>query len=811
MKFDIRRRITTYIVSASSSCLYNFQVKQRLKACFPQWSLQYAFHKARSRILNTGRVSAVPVQPNDSNFESKNDPFLLHVIIAEQSLFQSKRASYRLQSFLQTQLTEVDELVCGLFDRKRVGGVTNHLYVISRNADGLLLSTEVFIRILSEVSNAQFELFQSLSRRPYDHRQKQAHTFSYNRICRRAFENSQSVLQRLQEDLQIHKLRLKSYHSRKAEAMNFVFNLVTQRDAQTNTAIAAETKKDSRSMKTIAALTMVFLPGTFVSSLFGMSFFQTDAALAGVGSWWWLYFVLAIPLTAITFGLWYKWEDLKCFDWNISKFMPSHPFWQRKKSLQKDEEFGEKTALVRDSIHAPSTSCSTSGFSFTSKSTKLLPVPTAAQLRIQQEGQDPQQLSFISLLENQPLFERTQQDLDDAHIQSSVETEVHLDPSFQDFSAQNASPAASPVQPLMHARQLESQTSLEAQPPTSRAASLMEQDRTSHYSQPPAEYSYRTESYRSPHLQKLHTETQLEQPPSSSDRWQPVINMHRSKPRVPPCGHGCSGHPLSCPAASASASASASRVGYHNSGILHQRVHPLSRVAEQEEYDRSIRTSAPLHHSYSGPSSMRPAFIPERRFSENQPYHPSSYQQSLQGLHRSGQSRTQSHPFRPSSTQPGDQPPPEIITAEYFEPDDDQIQETPKPHGPTVEDEVEYPEPPAGTSSIPDEFDEAVLANSVSTFDKSRRLDELPVLNRDINTHRNSLPDVLVHTQQSELEDYSWGKEFEQRLFSEDKLGDLPLDCSGCVETDGGVALEGEAATLGKEANDDGLPDLESR
>jgi hypothetical protein len=46
---------------------------------------------------------------------------------------------------------------------------------------------------------------------------------------------------------------------------------VTQQDAATSTTIAREAREDGTSMKIIAALTMVFLPGTFLSSVFGMT------------------------------------------------------------------------------------------------------------------------------------------------------------------------------------------------------------------------------------------------------------------------------------------------------------------------------------------------------------------------------------------------------------------------------------------------------------------------------------------------------------------------------------------------------------
>lgn len=48
-----------------------------------------------------------------------------------------------------------------------------------------------------------------------------------------------------------------------------VFNLVTQQDAATSATEARKAKADGNSMKVIAALTMVFFPGTFLSSVSG--------------------------------------------------------------------------------------------------------------------------------------------------------------------------------------------------------------------------------------------------------------------------------------------------------------------------------------------------------------------------------------------------------------------------------------------------------------------------------------------------------------------------------------------------------------
>lgn len=60
-------------------------------------------------------------------------------------------------------------------------------------------------------------------------------------------------------------------------------------------------------MKTIAALTMVFLPGTFISSIFGLKFVG-DAQ-------WWLYIAITLPMTAVVAMTWWFWTSYPVVAW----------------------------------------------------------------------------------------------------------------------------------------------------------------------------------------------------------------------------------------------------------------------------------------------------------------------------------------------------------------------------------------------------------------------------------------------------------------------------------------------------------------
>jgi hypothetical protein len=60
-------------------------------------------------------------------------------------------------------------------------------------------------------------------------------------------------------------------------------------------------------MRIIAAVTLVFLPGTFTATLFGTMFFSfSNKSTSRVVSWWiWLYFVVTVVLTLTVLIGWY--------------------------------------------------------------------------------------------------------------------------------------------------------------------------------------------------------------------------------------------------------------------------------------------------------------------------------------------------------------------------------------------------------------------------------------------------------------------------------------------------------------------------
>ncbi|KAK5043569.1 hypothetical protein LTR84_011429 [Exophiala bonariae] len=90
---------------------------------------------------------------------------------------------------------------------------------------------------------------------------------------------------------------------------------ITATDTLTMIRLAQNSQSDSSTMKAITVLTMVFLPATFVCSLFGMGFFDFETSpnesKLRIADQFWIYFVVTIPLTVVVLGTcaaWLKWS-----------------------------------------------------------------------------------------------------------------------------------------------------------------------------------------------------------------------------------------------------------------------------------------------------------------------------------------------------------------------------------------------------------------------------------------------------------------------------------------------------------------------
>ncbi|WPG97702.1 Notoamide biosynthesis cluster protein M' [Acrodontium crateriforme] len=99
-------------------------------------------------------------------------------------------------------------------------------------------------------------------------------------------------------------LRLKSLENRMANIISLSFNLVTQQDSRVM-------RNDSRAMKTIAIMTLLFLPATAVASVFSSPFFDIDfgsgARSIEVARCFWIFWAVVVPTTLLIVIAWVGW------------------------------------------------------------------------------------------------------------------------------------------------------------------------------------------------------------------------------------------------------------------------------------------------------------------------------------------------------------------------------------------------------------------------------------------------------------------------------------------------------------------------
>ena len=82
-----------------------------------------------------------------------------------------------------------------------------------------------------------------------------------------------------------------------------LFALLTHEDAEASVNLARESKRDSSSMKTIAVVTMAFLPGTFYAALFALPSLRWNEEQV-VGDNFWVYWAFTLPSTLLVFIMW---------------------------------------------------------------------------------------------------------------------------------------------------------------------------------------------------------------------------------------------------------------------------------------------------------------------------------------------------------------------------------------------------------------------------------------------------------------------------------------------------------------------------
>lgn len=268
MRHDITRILTTYIISHKE---FDTSVN------------------ALKSILNTA-LRAASATHKPAVF--MDDPFDIHTILSTLSFEASKFHVKRFQRFMWAQVNKVDDHLAGLetSDRAKLGDLTKQLQIISQNADSHIGNADVAIITATAVQDAHSRLIPLLLR---------SSPFIHQRV-----EDSISYLI---SSMQKQKIWFLNYKQRKDSTMSLVYNLVTQQDAANNIQIAHSMKQDSTSMNAIAALTMVFLPGTFTATAVQAGVFGMETQKRA----WLIWVTTTVPLTLAVIISWWLYQRTK--------------------------------------------------------------------------------------------------------------------------------------------------------------------------------------------------------------------------------------------------------------------------------------------------------------------------------------------------------------------------------------------------------------------------------------------------------------------------------------------------------------------
>ena len=113
-----------------------------------------------------------------------------------------------------------------------------------------------------------------------------------------------------------------SLKDRVSSQIQQLYSIVAQTDNRLSARIAVTSGRDSTAMKTLAFITAVFLPGTYIATLFSITMFdwypsngtnsspssaETSSHQGEISPKFWIYWAITVPLTIAVIAIWRVW------------------------------------------------------------------------------------------------------------------------------------------------------------------------------------------------------------------------------------------------------------------------------------------------------------------------------------------------------------------------------------------------------------------------------------------------------------------------------------------------------------------------
>ncbi|EEU48276.1 uncharacterized protein NECHADRAFT_75673 [Fusarium vanettenii 77-13-4] len=221
-----------------------------------------------------------------SHTEPHHDPFWVHVRLLEELSDLQNNAVWTVR----TEIRKVEKKE----QRSKPDPNYRSLHDLARHAIHVSETLDVSLKTVKSIVE--------------QHKTLEEETWRGGKPKNGSFRQVRERLFWYEHTLESLKSRALSNKERLINEIQLSFNLVAQYDSAISVQIGQATQSDSAAMKTIAFATLTFLPATFISAVFSMSFFNIDD---DTGEWsvsnkFWIYWVIAIPVTLLTAGGWYS-------------------------------------------------------------------------------------------------------------------------------------------------------------------------------------------------------------------------------------------------------------------------------------------------------------------------------------------------------------------------------------------------------------------------------------------------------------------------------------------------------------------------
>lgn len=240
----------------------------------------------------TERIVHTP-EPNPTHLK---DPFWIYAHILDEIVQLQDSAVWAIRDQIRPIEKAPKPVGRPQPDYRRLHDIARHTVHITETLDVISQNIEQILRHHLRYTNTKNH--NSTTDTMTESRRQQIFMDVHSRL-----EFAQSCLNSLRHRAIANEKRLQN-------EIQLAFNTVAQHDASLSVKISHAMMSDSTALKTLAFVTFIFLPPTFISSLFSMTFFNYDNGVFSVAGEIWIYWAFAIPTTLVSTIVWQFWHKI---------------------------------------------------------------------------------------------------------------------------------------------------------------------------------------------------------------------------------------------------------------------------------------------------------------------------------------------------------------------------------------------------------------------------------------------------------------------------------------------------------------------